>query len=203
MIKINLLQHKRRKKARKIPSFVMAGLGLLLLAVIVTFFFDYSMKGRLASLKQQKASNDAKLAMLQSKIAEVQKFEKLNEKFDQRKQIIEQLRQNQALPVKILDEISTRLTDGVWLSALGISPAPSLPVKKIKKGPAKPAGGGVADNIQMSGFGYTNDDIVQFVQSLKGSALFTDVYLVGTSKSSISGVEVYSFSLTMKVKSNG
>ncbi len=201
MIKINLLQHKRRRKARKVPSFITAGIGLLLLAVLVTFYFDYSMKGKLSSLKQQKAGNESQIALLQSRIAEVHKFENLNEKFNQRKQIIEQLRQNQALPVKILDEISTRLTDGVWLSSLGISPAPAPPAKR---GPGqKQAAASVADNIQMSGFGYTNDDIVQFIQSLKGSALFTDVYLVGTSKSSISGVSVYSFSLTMKVKANG
>ncbi|MDA8087288.1 MAG: PilN domain-containing protein [Nitrospiraceae bacterium] len=204
MIRINLLQHKRRKKGKKVPSFITAGLGLLLLAIIVTFYFDYSMKGRLSSLAQQKAGNDNKIAMLQSKIAEVQNFEKLNTKFKERKQIIEQLRQNQALPVKILDEISTRLTDGVWLNSLNISPAPALPAK-VQRGPktAQPAGGAISDNIQMSGFGYTNDDIVQFVQTLKASSLFTDVYLIGTSKTSISGVEAYSFSLTMKVKGNG
>lgn len=202
MIRINLLQHKRRKKGKKLPSFVTAGIGLLLLAVVVVFYFNYSMKGRISSLEQQKADNDRKIAALQSKIAEVRNFEKLNDSFNQRKQLIEQLRQNQALPVKILDEVSTRLTDGVWLTAVNISPVVAPPAPKKGKKPAQP-GGGIADNIQMSGFGYTNDDIVQFVQTLKSSPLFTDVYLVGTSKSSVNGVEVYTFSLTMKVKSNG
>ena len=199
MIRINLLQQKRRKKGKKTPPFILAGAALLLMAVIVTFYFDYFMKGKLSSLARQKAENQEKIEMLQSKISEVRNFEKLNDKFNKRKQIIEQLRQNQALPVKILDEISTRLTGGVWLAGLNIAPAAASPAGSVKKA-GQPA---ISGNIQMNGFGYTNEDIVQFVQNLKDSPLFTDVYLVGTSQTTSGGVEVYSFSLTVKVKANG
>ncbi|MDA8091224.1 MAG: PilN domain-containing protein [Nitrospiraceae bacterium] len=201
MIRINLLPQKRRKRGKKTPPFILASLALLLVAVMITFYFDYFLKGKLSSLAAQKADNQRKIEMLQSKITEVQNFEKLNDTFSKRKQIIEQLRENQALPVKILDEISARLTAGVWLEQLSIVPAPQA---APAKGPhAKTQAGGIADTIQMSGFGYTNDDIVEFVQNLKDSSLFTGIYLLGTSKSSNAGVEVYTFSLTLKVKSNG
>ncbi|MDA8085495.1 MAG: PilN domain-containing protein [Nitrospiraceae bacterium] len=177
MIRINLLARKR-KKPRPVPAFISAGGIVLALAVIVTFYFNYFMKGKMASLARQKSDNDAKIALLKSKIEDVKNYERLNREFTERKQIIEQLRQNQALPVKVLDEISARLTDGVWLTSLNLT----------------------QDDIQMEGIGYTNDDVVAFVQSLKGSPLFTDVYLVGTSQTSDEGVDVYHFSLTMKVK---
>ena len=177
MIKINLLA-RRKKKPKPVPAFLSAGGVLLVLAVIVTFYFNYFMKGKLESLAQQKSDNERKIELLKSKIEEVKNYEQLNKTFTQRKQIIEELRQNQALPVKVLDEISIRLTEGIWLSGLDIT----------------------GNDIRMDGFGYTNDNVVGFVQNLKDSPLFTGVYLEGTTKSSQEGVDVYHFSLTMKVK---
>ncbi len=177
MIKINLLARKR-KKPKPVPAFVSAGGILLVLAIIVTFYFNYFMKGKMASLAHQKSDNDMKIALLKSKIEDVKNYEQLNKKFTERKQIIEQLRQNQALPVKVLDEISARLTGGVWLTGLNF----------------------VQYGVKIEGVGYTNDSVVEFVQSLKGSPLFTDVYLEGTREASEEGVDVYHFSLTMKVK---
>lgn len=177
MIKINLLA-RRKKKPKPIPAFLSAGGILLAVAVIATFYFNYFMKGRIASLAQKKTENEQTLQLLKSKIDEVRNYERLNKEFTQRKQIIEELRQNQALPVKVLDEISARLTDGVWLAGLQVSQS----------------------GIHIDGYGYTNDNVVAFVQNLKDSPLFTDVYLEGTSKASQEGAGVYHFSLTLQVK---
>ncbi|MDA8168148.1 MAG: PilN domain-containing protein [Nitrospiraceae bacterium] len=179
MIRINLLPlRKKKKKPTPVPGFLVASVILLVLSLVTTFYFNYFMKSKIASLDAQKAQNGQKIAMLQSKLKEVKNFETLNKKFSDRKKIIEELKKDQVLPVKLLDEISMRLTDGVWLQDLSIT----------------------SDSISMSGTGYTNDDVVTFVQNLKASPFFTDVYLNGTSKSSSDGISVYNFSLTMKVK---
>jgi Tfp pilus assembly protein PilN len=179
MIRINLAPVKRkRKKPKPIPVFLAAAVIVLLFAVIVTAYLNLYMKSRIKSLNAQKAENKVKIAQLQDKIKEVQNFETLNAKYSSRKQIIEELKKNQSLPVRILDELSTRLTDGVWLSSLNIS----------KTG------------LNLSGTGFNNDDVVTFVQSLKASQLFTDVYLQGTNQANQEGINVYTFQLSMKVK---
>ena len=180
MVRINLLSGKRKKK-KPVPSFIWSAAVLLALAVAVTFYFNYFMKGRITTLALQKSRNEHVIELLRSRIREVKKYEQLDRKFKERKRIIEQLRKNQAIPVTVLDEISDRLTRGVWLTGLDI----------------------MQNGIRMSGFGYTNDNVVAFVQNLKGSPLFSDVYLEGTTKAMDEGVGVYRFSLTMKVKGMG
>jgi type IV pilus assembly protein PilN len=177
MIKINLLPVKKRKKAKPVPSFLIAGVLLLALAIIVALSYSYILKSKINNLEVQKAENAKKLAELNERIKEVQDFEKLNQKFKQRKEIIEKLTRNQSMPVKILDEMSKRLVDGVWLRAMTIS----------------------RDNISVDGVGFTNADIVNFVQTLKESELFNNVVLLETRQGKLEGEEVYLFKLTLKV----
>jgi type IV pilus assembly protein PilN len=178
MIRINLYPLRKKKKPRPVPGFVVAAVMVLVLTAVVTFYLNYFMKSRIKDLEAQKAANAEKIARLQEKIKEVKNFEALNQKFKERKQIIEELRRNQARPVKVLDELSTRLSDGVWLSDLTIS----------------------GDAINFNGIGFTNDDVVTLVQNLKASALFSDVYLHETTKSQAEGVDVYRFRVSMKIK---
>lgn len=179
MIRINLAPLKRkRKKPRPIPSYLAAAVILLIFAVIFTVYLNYYMKARIKSLDAQKEANRIKIAQLQDKIKEVKNFEALNAKYTSRKEIIEELKQNQSRPVKVMDELSTRLTDGVWITSLDIS----------------------RTDVSLSGMGFTNDDVVTFVQTLKASQLFSDVYLHGTSQANSEGYTVYIFQISMKVK---
>lgn len=179
MIRINLTpSKKKRKKPKPVPGFLIGAVMLLVLSVVLTFFANFILRDRVKSLKARKAENTQKLALLQEKIKEVKSFEELNKKFKDRKQIIEELRRNQSQPVKVLDELSKRLTDGIWLDDLGIT----------------------TTDIKMSGIGFTNEDVVNFVQTLKASPLLSDVYLHETAQNTSDGVSVYKFSITMKVK---
>lgn len=180
MIKINLAPSKKKKKkaSKPVPGFLVSAIILFVVAVVLTFFLNFLLRDKVKSLNLQKAANEQKLAELQEKIKEVKSFEDLNRKFKERKQIIEELRKNQSRPVKVLDELSKRLTEGIWLQDLSISPT----------------------DINMSGLGFTNEDVVTFVQNLKESSLLTDVYLHETAQSNSEGVVVYRFSITVKVK---
>jgi len=179
MIRINLLPiRKKRKKPKPVPGFVIGAVLLLVLAVILTFFINFLMKDRIKSLAEQKKGNETKIAKLQEKIKEVKNYEELNKKYTDRKQIIEELRKNQARPVKTLDELSKRLSDGIWLQELVIS----------------------ASGIELKGVGFTNEDVVTFVQDLKASGLLTEVYLHETVQAEAESVPVYKFKITMGMK---
>jgi type IV pilus assembly protein PilN len=167
MIKINLIPVKRKKKPKPVPLF----LGVMALLLVK------SIGAEIKSLENQKQTNAKKLKELQQKVKEVKNFESLNAQVSQRKEIIEQLTKNQSLPVRLLDEMSMSLTDGVWISSLSIS----------------------GKQIRLSGTGFKNTDIVSFVQSLKRSELFKDVNLLGTSRKMQGKVETYAFNMTLAV----
>lgn len=173
MIKINLLPTKRKKKPTPVPMFIVAMAFLVVFAVIASGYAVYFLNSKIKDLEAQKRANQNKIAELNKKIEEVKGFEQRNKVFMERKKIIEELTMNQSLPVRVLDEISRRLTDGIWLDAL-----------KISRG-----------GISISGDGFSNSDIVTYVQSLKGSSLFTNVVLLGTTRTEISGVTVYKFNI--------
>lgn len=178
MIKINLLPVKRKKKPKPVPPFLIVGVLLLTFSVIALITYSYVLGSKIEDLESQKAANAERIAELNEKLKEVKDFERLNKKYKERQAIIEQLTKNQSIPVRILDEMNRRLTDGVWLKSMSIS----------------------GDRINLDGVGFTNSDIVGYVQSLKESELFTEVVLLETRQAGSGGVDTYAFKINLKVK---
>ncbi len=182
MIKINLLIEKRTKKkepikspATKFLTLVLAvAVGTLLIMLGATYYMGYSKD----ELKKQNESNKALISQLQKNIQDVKKFESINQSIEQKADLIETLRRNQAVPVRILDEVSAVLPEGVWLSSL------------LYKGGA----------VTIEGFAFTNLDIVSYIDNFKKSAIITDASLNESKYEEIDKVQVYKFKLNFKVK---
>ncbi len=178
MIKVNLFPGKKKKKAKPLPALLIATIfvtiGTLIVVAYLTFFFN----SRLSARKGQFAANEQKIAELKAKIKAVEDFEQRNKTFKQRNEIIEQLSKNKSVPVKILDEISALLPAGIWLHAMTVS----------------------GENINMDGSGFTNTDIVSFVDNIKTSKMFTEVYLQESKSTEIEKIPLYTFKLTFKLK---
>lgn len=178
MIRINLLPTKRRKKPRPLPKFLIFTALSTVLIVIVTFYVFIFLKKQVSDLEAQKKANVEKLAELNEKIKEVRNYEELNRIFTERNDIVEQLRKYQSQPVRVLDELANSLTDGVWFTALMVS-----------------------DNkIEIEGIGFTNSEIVRFVESLKASERFSDIYLHETKQTIKEKIEVYTFKISLGIK---
>jgi len=178
MIRINLIPAKKKKKAKPVPPFIIGLVGLLALAIVASVLGINYFNGKIKDLENQKKSNEAKIADLKEKIKEVEGFEQRNKVFMDRKKIIEELTKNQSLPAKVLDEMAARLTNGVWLTAMTIT----------------------RNKISVTGVGFSPNDVVDYVDSLKASPLFTSVVLGGTTSGTISKTNVYNFSITMDIK---
>jgi type IV pilus assembly protein PilN len=178
MIKVNLLPVKRKKKAKPIPAFLIATvLGTIGICFVMAFlFFTYS--SRLSDRKANFAKNERTIAELKEKIKAVEDFEKRNKMFKERNDIIEQLSKNKSVPVKILDEISSIMPNGIWIQALSVT----------------------GDTISLDGYGFTNTDIVAYVDNLKASKIFTEVYLQESRSTEIEKIPLYVFKLSFKVK---
>jgi type IV pilus assembly protein PilN len=179
MIKVNLLLVKKKKKAKPLPTFLLVAIVVAFAAVALVIYLNFSFTGRVNEKKAKVAENARTLDDLEKKIKAVDDFEKLNADFKKRKGIIEELGKNKTLPVKLLDEISRILPDGVWLTQMSIT----------------------GNSIALTCTGFNNTDVVNFVNNLKGSSLLTDVFLQESVQGNAGGFSLYNFKVTCKVKS--
>jgi len=178
MIKVNLLPVKRKKKPKPIPAFIITTAIITGITLGVMLFLVFLFNARLSAKKNIFQANEQKIAELKQKIKEVENFEKLNKTIQEKNIIIEQLRSNQSIPVKLLDEISKLLPKGVWLNAMTVS----------------------GENIDIDGCAFDNSEIVSYVENLKNSQMLSEVYLQESKSTTIEKIPLYTFKLTFKVK---
>jgi type IV pilus assembly protein PilN len=123
MIRINLLavERERAKKRIVIPAVhrVTIGASLILLgtALLVVWWF-WSLRQESARLDAELVRAEAETRQVRSVLDQVRKFESRKAVLQQRVSLIEELRQGQAAPVHILDEISKSIPERLWLSDL-------------------------------------------------------------------------------------
>lgn len=184
MIKINLLPIKRAGKKTKAPADealmqLGIGLGVVLIFLGACGYRWQSNMDDIALQTQLKESKTKEVEALKKKVQEVEDYEKKKLSLENQVRIIEQLRKNQGGPVRLLDYLSQSLDPvKVWLSSV--------------EGDAQ---------VAVTGKALTNDDIVEFIKNLQQSKYFSSVTLQESVQALDEGVPIYSFKLTMTVKS--
>ncbi len=179
MIRINLLPVRRKKKAKPLPSYVMTTFLTTIIVLGVLGYLYYYFTSTLDVTKARFETNKQKIAELKDKIKEVDDFEKLNKHFEEKSMIIEQLRKKQNIPVIMLDEISSKIPDGVWLHSMSVSD----------------------QSVSLDGYAFTNSDVVTYVNNLKSSKAFADIFLQESKQAEVEKIPLYQFKLTFKVVS--
>ncbi len=179
MIRINLLFEKRKKRRMRGPQNVaLVLIAVNLAALVVSGSVTLWVKGKAAQLRDQSEANKSIIETLTKKINEMNKIDKLNKEFEQQSTLIETLRKNQSVPVRVLDEVGLLIPDGVWLNALFFK-----------------------DNVvSLEGTSFSNIDIVSFMDNLKRPADLADVYLEESREGEVDKVKVYQFKAHFKVK---
>lgn len=178
MIRINLLPAKRKKKGPEFPVHFIPGILVTIIAVVLMIVYYFSLTNQIASKKTEKAGKEQRLAEIKEQIKDVENYEKDNEAFREKNKAIEELKAKQAAPLILLDEVSSLLPKGVWLTELS------------EKG----------GTISIKGVAFTNPDLVNYVQNLKGSKYMTDVQLIESRQAKIEQSSVYNFSLSFRLK---
>jgi type IV pilus assembly protein PilN len=178
MIKVNLLPVKRKKKQKPVPVFIISMLFITIATAAVLAYLMIFFSGLVSEKKAKVQENETKIAELKQKLKDVEDYEKRNAVFQQRKEIIETLGKNKTIPVKILDEISNLLPVGVWLTAADVK----------------------GENVNLNCTAFTNSDVVNYVDNLKNSKLFKDIYLQESVQAQVTGYSLYNFKLTLKIK---
>ena len=168
MIKINLVREGRAVRgagaAPALPMAVAAGapastnvnnilvLVLLVLGLLAAGGYWFWEKRVLADRQEVADQRRGEAQKLERIIREVEDYQKRKDNLQQRIDLINQLKQNQKGPVRILDQISRDLPDLVWLDNMDIS------------------GGRIA----LAGRGLNPNAIALFIENIKNDTYFEE-----------------------------
>ncbi len=180
MIKINLLPTKRKlpKKITELQQQLVLGTLILVLAGIGFWYFWAQLNNRIETLQRDKATAEARVRAQDNLLKEVKTVEEERKKVAEKIGIIEQLKKNQTNLVRLLDELSRALPPGVNLTSLAEK----------------------SNQVNIDGTAFTNNDIVRFVDNLKASPYFTDVFLQESMQATQEGIEIYKYKLQVMFK---
>ena len=187
MIKINLVREGRAVRgAGAAPTAAAAAaagpgasnlnniliIAMLLLAGLAAAGYWFVMKRQLDERKEIVEQRTVEAKKLEAIIKEVEDYQKRKDSLQQRIDLINQLKQNQKGPVRIMDQISRDLPDLVWLDRMDIT-------------------GG---KITLSGRGLNPNAIALFVENVKNDPYFEEPQL-GTMAQVSTAPIVYSFDM--------
>jgi Tfp pilus assembly protein PilN len=148
-------------------------IGLLLLGIVLAGGYWLVKNRQLASKQEQVALRKAEADKLQHIIQEVARYQTQKDSLQKRIDLINQLKQNQKGPVRILDRISQDLPDLVWLDKMTES----------------------SGEITLSGRGLNPNAVANFVENVKSDPIFEEPQLSSLVQISTAPI-VYTFDMT-------
>ncbi len=180
MIKINLLPTKRKppKKVTELQKQLILGTLLLIFSGSIMAAWWMKLDSTITRLKSEKKETDDKIAAQKKILDSVKDIKDVRQKVLAKIEVIDKLKANQMGPVRLLDEVSKALPKGVGLNSL-----------TDKKG-----------QVDIDGTAFTNNDVVFFIDRLKASPYFSEVFLLETQQAKIEGVDVYKYKLRLVFK---
>ncbi|HSN69611.1 MAG TPA: PilN domain-containing protein [Thermoanaerobaculia bacterium] len=163
MIKINLLREGRgaTRAAAAAPGAAAAGPANRNLILLVAIFALGALLGGgwtlvkwrgITAKRAEVTAREEEAAKLKKIIEEVERFEKRRDSLEKRIALINQLKQNQKGPVRLLDRISRDLPDLVWLDRMQLS----------------------GSQITISGRTLNPNAAATFVENIKGDPMFDE-----------------------------
>lgn len=188
MIKINLAREGRAVRgasAGAVPASSQTGsappaqlnniivISLLVAGVIAAGAYWFLNSRRLAERQATVETRRTDAAKLESIIKAVEDYQKRKSSLQQRIDLINQLKQNQKGPVRIMDQISRDLPDLVWIDTMSIE----------------------SNGITVGGRGLNPNAIANFVENVKNDPGFEEPSLESLTQVSTAPV-VYQFNMS-------
>jgi type IV pilus assembly protein PilN len=181
MMEINLLPHREARRAADLrESIALLILGLVVLVGCV-FFLNSGVKNKLTGLQANVAQLEADITRYKPQQALVEKFKNQKKELQDKLDIITTLDHARKGPVRILDELSSRVPERLWLTRI------------TTKGTA----------IRLEGQSLDTGVVADFLRSLNASAYFKDVDLDKTTGGKVvEGVRLVNFEIRADMTSS-
>jgi Tfp pilus assembly protein PilN len=146
--------------------------GGLIIGIVIAGGWWFLENRKLAERQEAVARNQEEAKRLEQIIKEVNDYQKQKESLQQRIDLINQLKQNQKGPVRLMDHISQDLPDLVWLDKMSVN-------------------GGL---VTIDGRGLNPNAIANFVESIKNDPMFEEPDLGNVTQISAAPL-VYSYTM--------
>lgn len=186
MIRINLLKPETKEAKEQVfpgpevtakKPFPMTGLVVLLIIVALgaAFIWQKTMISREQSLLAAAQAEKQRLQYVTAKLEELSQRKAL---FERKIALITLLRAQQETAVRIMDAISRRLPDWVWLTDLNFD----------------------GQLIDVRGNALSNNLIADFIFNLRNYENFAGVNLISSAQKTVAGTQYMEFALTVNYK---
>ncbi|HVP63329.1 MAG TPA: PilN domain-containing protein [candidate division Zixibacteria bacterium] len=189
MIRINLLGTPKKKSKKRLslnmPVIPAEGPSIYVIALVV---FTIGVGGNFLHYRQLSSTHEKLMAEIQESNQQAQQLAFIKQKFMQRQKeadeikrrfdVIEQLRNNQATPVRLLSLVSegVNTSDTVWLTSMNDQGA----------------------NVKMEGYALSHVAVANFMTNLRKTDGFKNVELEETVQQDYKGVPAFTFKLTVE-----
>ncbi|MBW2416371.1 MAG: PilN domain-containing protein [Deltaproteobacteria bacterium] len=176
MIRVNLLpvREARRQAGIRQQAMVLgisAGVGLL-----VCIWLQVSLSAKQSAQQRQIASAKAELKKLDATRKQVERFREEREEIERKLKVIDDLEKNRTGPVKIMDEIATRIPKRMWLTELKMN----------------------AGVMTLEGVSLDAEIVAAFLTTLAESPLISHVELDSTKLEERDGLKLNTFEISSK-----
>jgi len=182
MIRINLLPRTQVKGGAQGPNVRLeaaVGVGTILLTIVACLVYSGMLDSEIAAKQLEEQDKKKQLVALKEKIKQVQDFEQKKKLLEEMNRVIDDLEKSRTGPVRVMDYVSQ-----------GVDPLKLWIVRLNMKG----------NDVELEGRALTNDDVVEFVNSLRRTNYFTNIRLAETRSGTEAKVTIYNFRVNLAVK---
>jgi type IV pilus assembly protein PilN len=180
MMEINLLPHREARRVADLRESVsLLVLGLVMVAGCI-FFIEKGLSRDLEIAQANVAQLEADIARYKPQEKLVQDFKKRKKQLQDKLDVIQSLDRARRGPVRVLDELSSRVPDRLWLTS----------IRTLDKG------------IRLEGQSLDTGVVADFLRGLNASPFFSNVDLDKTSGGKIvKGVRLVNFVIRADMES--
>jgi type IV pilus assembly protein PilN len=173
MIKINLLPvREARRKANLRQQGILLGIALIA-AVLVCGGLHTAIAASISSERGRVVAAQTELKKLEETLKQVERFRKEKEDIERKLRVIKRLEESRSGPVRIMDEIATRIPDRMWLKNMS-----------LRNG-----------LLEIDGYSIDNEVIAAFMTSLEDSKYLSDVELQSSQLTESKGLNLNEFKI--------
>lgn len=177
MIRINLLPVREARRRAELVRQAGLLLGTAAVALLGAFLVQMVLSNDISKAKQQIASTRTQIDGYKSQLKQVKEFRRRKEDVEAKLAVIAELERSRRGPVRVLDELSSRIPKRLWITSMDTS----------------------GKSIQLDGMGLNNEIVAAFLTALSESAYFADVELQKTELSESKGLKLSKFGIRARL----
>ncbi len=197
MIQVNLLPKEFRRKTGKLSLgksgyyAIGAVAGVIIMIAVVTFYQMF----QLSELDDKMEIARFRTQQLQKDIAVVDALIDVKQKIMQRMEAVDELDQHRTVWVRILEDLSSRVPEFMWLSSFKESKLPP-PAAKADTGAAaaqKPTTHPTTRPVSIEGYAFTLNSLANFMIKLMRSNFFSEVEMASVDEMTFRDEKIYNY----------